>query len=311
MNVITDQEKKTGLIFDIERFSTKDGPGIRTVVFFKGCNINCFWCHNPESISARPQLQYEVSKCLGCRACIKACSKNALDLLENELKINFSLCDNCFECVEACYSGALQRIGKKMTVADILQEVLEDRVFYQNSGGGVTLSGGEVMQQSEFVTKLLQSCKEEGIHTAIDSNMSVKWENYIKVLPFTDLVLADIKSMDDTAHRKAVGISNRIVLENISRLAKLGAPLIVRTPVIPGFNDTSENIRAAAEFLKPFTSLLYYELLSYNPLGESKIPKLGLPQKTKISSYSKEKMNELAEEALKSGIKVFVDGFAR
>ena len=311
MNLNPDQEKKNGLIFDIERFSTKDGPGIRTVVFFKGCNMNCFWCHNPESIHARPQLQYEVSKCLRCEVCVNACSKNALDLLDDGLKINFSLCDNCFECVNVCYSGALQRIGQEMTVSDVLQEVLEDRVFYQNSGGGVTLSGGEVMQQSDFAAELLKSCKDEGLHTAIDSNMSVKWESYKKVLPFTDLVLADIKNMDDNAHRKAVGISNKIVLENISRVAKLAIPFIVRTPVIPGFNDTKENIQATLKFLKPFPSLLYFELLSYNPLGESKIPKLGLPQKKKINGYSKEKVNELAEEALKSGIKVFVDGFAR
>ncbi len=300
-----------GLIFDIERFSTKDGPGIRTVVFFKGCNMHCYWCHNPESMDFRPQLEYDENKCIGCASCVEACKNGALSMQDGVLNIDYSRCSYCFSCVEACYSGALQLIGKEMTIADIINEVLEDKTFYDNSGGGVTLSGGEVMMQAEFAARLLERCKNERIHTAIDSNMSADWKQYEKVLPFTDLVLADIKNMDDTVHKKAVGVSNQKVLENISRIAEKGIPFIVRTPIIPDFNDTKENIRATAEFLKPFESLLYYELLSYNPFGESKAKKIGLVQREKTRIPTKLEMNELAEEALLAGVKVIVDGLEK
>ncbi len=304
-------KENRGVIFDIERFSTKDGPGIRTVVFFKGCNMHCFWCHNPESMRFEPQLEYDERKCDACSSCVEVCASNALSLQDGVIRIDHSLCNECFACVTACYSGALQKIGKEMTADDILREVLEDKIFYDKSGGGVTLSGGEVMMQRKFAAKLLEAFKNEGIHTAIDSNMSANWSLFEEVLPFTDLVMADIKSMDDAAHTQAVGVSNKKVLENIKRVAEHGIPLIVRTPIIPGFNDTKENVRAAAEFLKPLDSLLYYELLAYHPLGESKAKKIGLVDRKKIRIPTKEEMNELAEEALLAGIKVVVNGFEK
>jgi pyruvate formate lyase activating enzyme len=297
-----------GLIFDIERFSTKDGPGIRTVVFFKGCNMHCFWCHNPEGISLKPQLEYDVTKCTACSACVDACTRKALSLQSGVLVIDHSRCLGNFDCVEACYSGALKRIGKMMTVDDVLREVVEDKIFYERSGGGVTLSGGEVILQSRFASKLLKACKNEGIHTAIDSNMSVNWDRFAKVLPFTDLIMADIKCMDDIAHKEAVGVSNKKVLENIKMVADRGISLIVRTPIIPGFNDTKVNIRSTVEFLTTLDSLLYYELLAYHPLGESKAKKIGLEDRKKIRTPTRKEMYELAEEALLQDIKVVVNG---
>ncbi|MDP8287690.1 MAG: glycyl-radical enzyme activating protein [Candidatus Electryonea clarkiae] len=305
------EKQDRGLVFDIERFSTKDGPGIRTVVFFKGCNMDCFWCHNPESINLKPQLEYDETKCIACSSCVEACRRNALSVQSNVLIIDRSLCNECFDCVDACYSGALQRIGTEMTVSDILSEVLEDKIFYEGSGGGVTLSGGEVMMQSIFAAKLLEACKNEGIHTALDSNMSGNWSLFEEVLPFTDLVMADIKCMDDAAHKEAVGVSNKKVLENIKLVAERGTSLIVRTPVIPGFNDTKDNIRSTAEFVKTLDSLMYYELLAYHPLGESKAKKIGLVDRRKIRIPTREEMNELATEGLLAEIKVVINGIEK
>ncbi len=301
------QEEIKGRIFDIERFSTKDGPGIRTVVFFKGCNMHCYWCHNPESIGAFSELKYDDSKCIGCLECMRVCPSNAHIIENQKHKIDRDLCTSCFACADACYSGALQLAGKSMTVEEVMAEILEDKQFYIRSGGGVTLSGGEVMLQSCFASKLLKRCKEENIHTAIDTNMSMEWKFFMEVLPYTDLVIADIKCMDSKLHQKATGKTNYKVLSNIKRIGKIKKPFIVRTPVIPGFNDNEGNIHETARFLKQFDSLIYYELLSYNPLGESKSIMLGKPMNS-IEVPSREAMKNLANIAKKEGIKVVLDG---
>lgn len=226
--------------------------------------------------------------------------------------IDESLCTLCFACADACNYGALSRVGRWMSVDEVYTEIEEDRLFYEHSGGGVTLSGGEAMKQGDFALKLLKRCHEGFIHTAIETNLSFPWEDYKKVLPYTDLIMGDIKHMDDAAHMKGTGAGNRRVLDNIKRLAGEGIPLIIRTPVVPGFNNDIDNIRSTAGFLKDIPSLLYYELLSYNPLGNSKGILIKNPHRQpEIQVPEKAEMERLADAALEYGIEVYIDGRRR
>jgi len=297
-----------GLIFDIERFSTKDGPGIRTVVFFKGCNMNCYWCHNPEGISRAPELKFDAKKCIGCMACFRVC-KNHAHRTDDDIvhTINRSACTRCFSCADACFSGALEVVGRKMTIDGVFAAVAEDTAFYEQTNGGVTLSGGEVMLQADFACELVMRCREARIHTAIETNLTASWKSYCKILPYTDLMMVDIKSMDDAAHMAATGISNKRILENIRFLASSGVPFIVRTPVIPGFSDRVENIGPIAAFVSSLKTARYYELLSYNPLGVSKAEMIGRSQKN-LGSVTRETMKKLADCANQWNIRVYMDG---
>lgn len=301
-----------GLIFDIERFSTKDGPGIRTVVFFKGCNMSCYWCHNPEGIRGVPELRFEPDKCAGCGICFKICPMRAHKIDGERHIIDENRCTLCFACANACTYGSLTQVGKWMSVDEIYTEIEEDRAFYERSGGGVTLSGGEAMKQSDFAAKLLKRCHEGLVHTAMETNLSFPWADYKKLLPHTDLIMGDIKHMDDAAHRKGTGAGNITVLDNVKRLAEAGIPLIIRTPVIPGYNNDVANIRSTAEFLKDIPTLKYYELLSYNPLGNSKGILIKNPYKLPdIQVPEKAGMERLADAAMEYGIEVYIDGRKR
>lgn len=294
-----------GLIFDIERFSTADGPGIRTVVFFKGCNLHCYWCHNPESIRSNMELELDPTECIGCGGCLDVCPSGAQIMTNSGRDMDRSLCTGCFACAKECPSGALKVIGKHRSLESCMEEIREDRAFYSRSGGGVTLSGGEVLMQSDFAAALLKQCREEGIHTAVESNLCFPAETVRKVAPWLDLAMADIKHMDPAAHRSATGQDNHRVLENLRLLDELGLPTIVRTPIIPGFNDTEENIRATGEFLKHLKNLQYYELLSYNPMGNDKRKRLGYPV-PEIAVPTRERMRQLA--AVVTDIPIWVDG---
>lgn len=298
---------KQGLIFDIERFSTADGPGIRSVVFFKGCNLHCYWCHNPESIRKEPELEWNPEECLHCGLCIPACSAQCHSLTEQGHDFHRELCKNCLACAKQCPVSALKVIGRTMSVEECMAELREDAAFYRRSGGGVTLSGGEVLLQSDFAAALLKQCREAGFHTAIESNLSLDRSCLEKLVPYLDLVMADIKHMDPQAHYRATGADNQVILEHLKWLDSQGIPLIVRTPVIPGFNDTPENIRQTAVFLKGLRNLCYYELLSYNPMGNSKRRRLGyhVPE---IPIPSKSHMSLLAREAAVCSRPVWTDG---
>lgn len=294
-----------GLIFDVERFSTADGPGIRTVVFFKGCNLHCYWCHNPESIRSKPELELDPTECIGCGGCAEVCPSGAHSFTESGHDVDRTLCTGCFACAGECPSGALKIIGKHRSLESCMEEIREDRAFYSRSGGGVTLSGGEVLMQRDFAAKLLQACREEGIHTAVESNLCFPWEQVEKLTPWLNLVMADIKHMDSAAHKQATGQGNQRVLENLKKLDALGIPTVVRTPIIPGFNDSEENIRVTVEFLKGLKHLQYYELLSYNPMGNDKRKRLGYPVPD-IAVPTKARMRQLA--AVVTDIPVWVDG---
>ena len=257
-----------GMLTAIQRFSLHDGPGIRSTVFFKGCNMRCKWCHNPETLAMEPEILYYQSKCVGCGACAAVCSGHTI--VDGKMVYTRSNCTADFKCVQACFSGALEVCGKDYSIDDVLFEVLQDTDYYQQSGGGVTLSGGEVLLQPQFAGELLAALKEKGISTAIESNMNVDWSVIETLLPHIDLIMCDLKTWDNDLHKTWTSVGNTRIKENIAHLAQCGKPVIVRTPVIPGVNDNVQEIGAIAAFAAQLPNLLYYELLNFNPLGQSK-----------------------------------------
>lgn len=257
-----------GVLTTIQRFSLHDGPGIRSTVFFKGCNMRCAWCHNPETLSTQPEVLYYRSKCVGCGACAAVCPSHTI--VEGKMVYDRSQCHDGGKCAQVCFSGALETCGYEADVQSVLFEVMQDEAYYAQSGGGVTLSGGEVLLQPEFAGELLRALRARGVHTAIESNLNVDFSTLEKLLPDIDLVMCDLKVWDEELHRRWTGTGNARIKENIEKLGKTGKPMIVRTPVIPGVNDNEQEIGAIAAFAAQQPNLLYYELLNFNPLGQSK-----------------------------------------
>ncbi len=258
-----------GMISDIQPFSLHDGPGIRTTVFLKGCNMRCLWCHNPETLSAAPEILFYKDRCIGCQSCRAACTSGPL------APAGAGECSLCIACSNACPSRARQAVGLHKTADEVFIEVAADAPYYLASGGGVTLSGGEPLLQAGFVLELLEKCKAAGIHTAVETNLSVPFQTLKTVLPYVDLLMFDVKLADDEAHTAMTGLSNRQVLENMSRLDEVCLDYIARTPLIPGITDTVENITAIASLLKPLAHLRAYELLGYNVFATIKYAPLG------------------------------------
>jgi pyruvate formate lyase activating enzyme len=269
---ITENTGTRGRNFNIQRFSINDGPGIRTSVFVKGCNLRCLWCHNPESNSPHQEIQYFSQKCTRCGECIRLCPTGAHIITADDEKIfDRSKCDLCGLCVEGCMYGALEFAAKYMEPAEVVQVVAKNADYYRNSGGGLTISGGEPLLQKEFVREVFDLTREMGIHNALDTALNVPWDDLEYVLPSTDLVLLDLKSMDGEAHRRGTGVDNKRILENAHRLAGQGVDLIVRVTVVPGINDSPANMAATTRFLGDFPRLLYVELLPYHDLGAAGI----------------------------------------
>ena len=251
------------IIFDIQRNSFVDGPGIRTTVFFKGCNLKCAWCHNPESQSAKPQMMFYKDKCTGCGKCKSVCP------------YHLEQCELCGKCTFYCPVDARMVCGKEHTVDEVLKEVLKDKAFYETSGGGVTFSGGECMMQIEPLTEMLKMCKENGIHTAVDTAGHIPFESFEKILPYTDLFLYDIKIFDSQKHKQYVGVSNELILENLKKLFERKAKLWIRIPIIPDVNDSIEEIQKIKDFLKTIGTAEKIELLPYHAMGENKYRAIG------------------------------------
>jgi pyruvate formate lyase activating enzyme len=265
------------IVFNVQRFSTEDGPGIRTTVFLKGCPLSCLWCHNPEGISRRPQLLWYEARCIGARDCLKACPEEALELTPQGLRIDRNRCTACGLCEEACPAAALEVVGKEWNLEDLVAEVKKDEAFYRTSGGGVTLGGGEPMAQPGFVADFLERCKGEDLHTAMDTSGIAAWSLYEKVLPHLDLLLLDLKQMNPEAHEKMTGVKLEPILENARRLGKAGVPMWVRTPIIPGYTDTAGNVRAVARFVaREMPCVERYDLLAFNNLCISQYERLGM-----------------------------------
>lgn len=264
-----------GIVFNIMRYSIHDGPGIRTTVFFKGCPLKCEWCHNPESHKTEQQVVRYPNKCIGCGNCIKICPTGALYIEDNNIVFDINKCDSCGECLNVCYSGSMEMVGKKMTVDEVMKEIEKDYSFYDESGGGVTFSGGEPLMQHKFLKELLIKCNNKGIHTAVDTCGYTKKEILTDLGNFIDLFLYDIKIIDDKKHIKYTGVSNKIILSNLKDLVKLGKRIFLRVPIIPGFNDDNESISHIAGFLSGLKSIEQINILPYHNIAMEKYKRLG------------------------------------
>jgi len=284
------------MLFNIQRYSIHDGPGIRTTVFLKGCNLKCFWCHNAESRKSHKQVQFFEQKCKLCGRCVEVCRQNAHKILGGEKVYERDSCITCGRCVKECANGALVMSGYAKDVCDVIKEVKKDAPFYKSSGGGVTISGGEPMLQIDFLKSILIECKNEHIHTALDTAGCVAWEDFEKIIPYTDLFLFDIKTMNAKKHIMATGSGNELILSNLKKLDAAGADIIIRVPVIPGFNDTNKDILEIADFVNRLQNIKKVDILPYNEMAGAKFESLGLmpPDKNKkkqsdgeITNYKK------------------------
>lgn len=279
-----------GLVFNIQRFSTHDGPGIRTSVFLKGCNLRCKWCHNPESYDPRPQIEYFADRCTGCGRCMEVCPEGIT--IENGRLAGAERCRACGRCAQVCLSGARKTAGTYYDVETLVGIVKKDLAFYKNSGGGVTCSGGEPMLQYRFVKEFFKALKEQGISTALDTAGHIPYEWYEEVLPCTDLVLLDLKIMDPALHKAYTGVSNERILKNAKRMLESGTRLHIRVPVIAGVNDNEENMRKLNAFLAGYKNVEEVRLLPYHAMGLAKAASMGVDMET-FERPSEERMEVL------------------
>lgn len=265
-----------GLIFNIQRFSVNDGPGIRTTVFLKGCPLHCKWCHNPESISSNRQLVLRDDRCIRCGDCFSLCKIHAVRRVDGGFSTMRDACVECGDCIQVCNSEAREIAGKEVTVEEVLREIEKDIVFYDQSGGGASFSGGEPLLQYEFLEALLQECRKKNIHTVVDTTGFTSPQILERVSKFVDLFLFDLKTLDDEKHREFTGVSNGQILENLRHLADLGKEVIVRIPIIPGVNDDPSEIRASGSFVSSLGNVREIHLLPYHTTGLEKYHRLGM-----------------------------------
>jgi len=302
----TDKEQSvTGLVFDIQRFSIHDGPGIRTTVFLKGCSLRCFWCHNPESIRPRPEIQFYPERCIQCGACLSECPNNACLEVSDSIQFDRNRCQACGDCQSFCFSETLVLIGREISVSQVMAEIQRDQDFYIRSGGGVTLSGGEPVLQTAFTRALLRHCQNAGIHTAIETAGNYHWNMLAGLLPYVDLVMMDIKHMDPVRHQAAVGVTNERILGNARQLAETNIPILFRTPVVPTVNDTPAEVETIAHFAHECIALrraihgrdaapINYELLKFHKMASDKYQSLGMRYAaTDLEPLSPEDMDAL------------------
>ena len=303
-------KRDTGIVFDIKRYAIYDGPGIRTTVFLKGCLLNCPWCHNPEGRNEKPEFMWWAEKCIGCGDCRSACCKEAISFADDTLAIDKAKCDLCGNCTGACSSEALKLVGDEMTVSQVLNVIEKDRPFYDQSGGGVTLSGGEPLLQPDFSLSLLKACKEKGIHTAVDTCGQVDSKVLIKISEHVDLFLFDLKLINQEKHQKFTGVSNKLILENLKRLSDSGWKTIVRFPLVPGVNDEEGDIRQMGEFVSSVGGRKEVNILPYHRGGVEKSRRLNRSevQFYKNSPPSAETLSRVERELKSFGLKVRVGG---
>ncbi|NLV34217.1 MAG: glycyl-radical enzyme activating protein [Clostridiaceae bacterium] len=287
--------KTYGCIFDIQRFSLHDGPGIRTTIFFKGCNLRCFWCHNPESINLQPEIQVYAHKCIHCGKCITVCPQNAIYKNGSSFVFSRDLCMKCGKCVDSCYTNARVMAGKTVSASEVMSEIMKDEPFYNDNQGGVTFSGGEPMLQPGFLKTLLVACKEKKIHTAVDTAGNVAFEKFAEIAPYTDLFLYDIKCVDEKKHKQVTGSNNKKILANLVLLDEIAKEIIIRIPIIPGMNDTDEDMHAIGILLRNLKKVTKVQLLPFHNMAESKYESMGMEYKAKdLSAPKKERMQQFA-----------------
>lgn len=299
----------TGRIFDIMKYSIHDGPGIRTTVFFKGCPLRCWWCHNPESQSTAPELMLWPDRCIACGECLQVCAHGAVSQVGGAIVTNPDRCQDCLTCVGVCYSGARSAAGRTASVDEVMAEVAKDAIFYDESGGGVTFSGGEPLMQPDFLAALLERCKAREYRTAVETSGYGKLNDLLRVSDLVDLFLYDVKLMDEAAHRTYTGVSNRFILGNLRELSRQHANIHVRIPVIPGVNDSPANLAATGRFVADLPGVREIHLLPYHTAGAQKYRRLArtyeLPD---TQPPNGEAMNRLAESMQIYGKSIKIGG---
>jgi glycyl-radical enzyme activating protein len=298
--------KVIGKVFEIQRFSIHDGPGIRTTVFFQGCPLHCAWCHNPEGITDHPMLSFIPARCIGCGRCLVLCQRGAHKLVDGQHVLDRKICQTCGACTRECWAGALEMSGKEMSVEEVMKVVLRDHHFYETSDGGLTISGGEPLKQARFAKALLSAAKTAGLHCCVETSGFVLQKTLLSVQPLVDLFLYDIKEIDEAKHREFTGVSNKRILANLRALYATGALIRLRLPVVPGYNDSSEYFAGVAQLAAEMPRLEGVEVLPYHRLGESKLERFGIDPATRAEAIPPDP--EVAEGWRKSleaqGVKV-------
>ncbi len=299
-----------GVVFNLQHYSIHDGPGIRTTVFLKGCPLKCLWCQNPESQDPDPLLFFTAEKCTGCGTCVEVCSSGAIRLIDGKSRTDRERCMWKGECASVCPNEARSIIGREMTAEEVFEDLKTDDIFYRNSGGGVTLSGGDPVFQPDFSIAILRLCRSAGIHTALETCGFLEWGRLKNILKLTDLVLYDIKHMDSTRHKAYTGVTNELILENAEKIHRdLKLPIFPRVPLIPGYNDSLENLKSTAEFIATkLDGNNRVHILPYHPLGETKYLRMERKITTSVTLPSDRQLEAARQIFESAGLSAVIGG---
>ncbi len=305
----THPDELKGVVFNVMRYCVHDGPGIRTTVFLKGCPLRCSWCHNPEGQESAVQFSFREDRCIRCGNCFDACPNGAVEKRgERYLPVREN-CELCGTCIASCYAEAREQVGREMTVDEVIAEILKDRSFYEQSGGGVTFSGGEPLLHPDFLRGILERCKELHLHTAVETAGFCTEDSLRSIIPLVDLFLYDLKIMDTDAHRRFTGVDNAPILRNLELICQSGKQVIVRVPIIPGINDHDGNIQAMIRYLREHTTVDVVHLLPYHRMGYDKAERVGMEtEDLAIPSLGEEKLVPILDEFTRGGFSVAIGG---